>query len=402
MKVLFLSSRVPHARSMGGHQIVYQRMLRLIQAGHQVGLAALERGDAQQASDPLHGRLLQCRRVPAPQRGTSLRRLKDYALSRVPPPFWPYRSRDMYRVVGDMVEEKKYDVVVAEFCSMGQYLYHNPWLPAVRKVISTHECASMSARTPMYLPERTLLKSAKEHLIARDLARFEFNLYRCADRVLTLSKEDRLTLLAHVPELRVSVVPAGVDLDYFSPPAARESEESILFTGQYHDEPNRDAFEWFVTRAWPLLKERRPNLRFYVLGPNPTPAMFAMARNNPGVELLGEISDIRPYLARANIFVCPLRMGSGLRVKILEAMASGVPVVTTSTGAEGIPLQSGVNGMMADDPAIMADAIDLLLGDPVLCRHIANQARTMVAERFNWDRSITLLEQALEEVSSKK
>ena len=402
MKILFLSSQVPHARSIGGHQIVYQRIRRLIRKGHQVGLAALERGDKQQTDDPLYNQLVQCRRVPAPPRGTSLRRLKDYALSRVPPPFWPYRSRAMSRVVGDMVEEHRYDVVLAEFCSMGQYLYHNPWLPAVRKIISTHECTSMSARTPMYLPERTLFKSAKEHLITRDLARFEFNLYRCADRVLTLSQEDRFTLLAHAPELRVSVVPAGVDLEYFSPPITRGSEESILFTGQYQDEPNRDAFEWFVARAWPRLKQQRPQLRFFVLGPNPTPAMFALARNNPGVELLGEISDIRPYLARANVFVAPLRMGSGLRVKILEAMAAGIPVVTTSTAAEGIPVQSGVNAMMADDPAIMAESIDLLLSDPVLCRRMGERARAMVVERFNWDRNIALLEDALEEVRNKK
>ncbi len=396
MKILFLSSHVPHARSMSGLQIVYQRIKRLIERGHQVGLAALEHGDTVQTDDPLYKELLLFRRVSAPKRGTSFHRLKDYALSRVPPPFWPYRARDMYRVVGDMVAEQHYDVAVAEFCCMGQYFYHNPWLPAVRKVISTHECTSMSARTPMYLPERTLLRSAKEHLITRDLARFEFNLYRSVDRVLTLSQEDRFTLQALAPELRVSVVPAGVDLDYFTPSQSGGPKDCILFTGQYQDEPNRDAFEWFVTRAWPRLKQRRPNMRFCALGPNPTPSMFALARNNPGVELLGPIADIRPFLERCSVFVSPVRMGSGLRVKILEAMAAGVPVVTTSTAAEGIPVQSGVNAIVADDPIIMADAIDLLLDDPMLCRQMAKHARTMVMDRFNWTRNIASLEDALQ------
>ena len=398
MNILFLSSRVPHARSMGGHQIVYQRIRGLIRRGHRVGLAALDRDDVLPEGDPLYDELDTVRRVPAPKRGGLLHRVKDYALARVPPPFWPYRSREMYRVAGDMADERGYEVVVAEFCSMGQYLYHNPWLPAVRKVISTHECASMSTRTPMYLPERTLLHSVREHLITRDLARFEFNLYRAADRVLTLSPEDRFTLLTHGPDLRVSVVPAGIDLDYFAPPATRGSEESLLFTGQYHDAPNRDAFEWFVTHTWPELVARRPNLKFYVVGPNPTPAMAAHARTYPGIELLGEIGDIRPYLAKAKVFVSPLRMGSGLRVKILEAMAAGIPVVTTTISAEGIPLQNGVNAMIADDPRIMAESIDLLLDDPHLSRHIADRARAMVAERFNWDRALDLLEQALGEV----
>lgn len=395
MKILFLTSRVPHTRSMGGLQIAYQRIGRLIERGHQVGLAALEHGDVEQTDDPLYKELLQFRRVPAPKRGTSFHRLKDYALSRVPPPFWPYRARDMYRVVGDMVEEQRYDVAVAEFCCMGQYFYHNPFLPAVRKVISTHECTSMSTRTPMYLPERTLLRSAKEHLITRDLARFEFNLYRSVDRVLTLSQEDRFTLLSLAPELRVSVVPAGVDLDYFKPALSGGPKDLILFTGQFQDEPNRDAFEWFVTRAWPRLKQRRPNLNFCALGPNPTPSMFALARHNPGVDLLGPITDIRPYLDRSGVFISPVRMGSGLRVKILEAMAAGVPVVTTTNAAEGIPVQSGVNAMVADDPIIMADAIELLLDDPMLCRTMAKHARAMVMERFNWSRNIALLEEAL-------
>lgn len=398
MKILVISSHLPHRRSISGHQIVYQRLRRLISNEHTVSLCVL-RGTAEGTMrDPLYNDLHELRMMPAPARRSLPRRIRDYTLSRIPPPYWPYHSPAMYRAVGDMVEKANYDVVMAEYSQMGQYLYENPWLPPVRKMISVHECASISTRTPLFLSERTWMRSVREHLIRRDLRRFEFNLYRNVDRVLTLTRADAFTLQTYAPELRVSVVPPGVDHDFFALEKAGISEPSIVFTGQFLDASNRDGVEWFLETVWTRLRSKHPDLVFYVLGPNPTAAMYALARRHPGVRMLGEIADIRPYLAKANLFVCPLRMGSGLRIKILEAMSAGVPVVTTSIAAEGIPVQSGVNAMLADDPRVIADAIDLLLGDPLLARRMAGQAKQMVKERFQWDQSMKALEAVLGDV----
>lgn len=397
MKILFLSTRVPYARSSSGHQIVYQRISRLIRNGHQVGLAALQDPGEALPDDPLRDQLLECVTVPVPERAARFRRAKDYIWSRVPPPFWPYRVPELYRIVGDCVDRTGYELVVAEFVAMGQYLYRNPWLPAVRKVISTHACASMASRTPLVLPERTWLTAAREHLLQRDLARYEFELYRSVDQVWTLSHEDRFTLMSHAPELRVAVIPVGIDLEYFTPTIPWTPGNRLLLTGQFADEANQDGFMWFVSRAWPLIRARYPDLVFTVLGANVTPTMKALAKKTGGVELPGQIEDIRPYLADTRIFVCPVRMGSGLRVRILEAMAAGVPVVSTSTAAAGIPVQSGVNIWLADDPDIMAESIGILMNDPVLSLRIAENASRMVRERFNWDRGIARLEQTIED-----
>lgn len=399
MKILVITSHLPHRRSISGHQIVYQRMRRLIGAGHQVGLCAL-RGIAEGTSqDPLYKELFDLRVLPAPSRASFTRRVRDYVLSRIPPPYWPYHLPAMYRAVGDMVHESDYDVVLAEFSQMGQYLYENPWLPAVRKIISAHECASMATRTPLFLPQRTWTRSVAEHLIRRDLRKFEFNLYRNVDRVLTLTRADLFTLQTFAPELRVSVVPPGVDHDYFSLEGVGASEPSIVFTGQFADPANRDGVEWFLENSWPRLRQVHPQLIFNVLGPNLTPTMSALARRHPGVHLRGEITDIRPFLQQANVFVCPVRMGSGLKIKILEAMSAGVPVVTTSIGAEGIPVQSGVNAMLADDPSMLVEAVDLLISDPHLAKRMAGQANRMVKERFHWDLSMKTLESVLRDVA---
>ncbi len=398
MKILVITSHLPHRRSISGHQIVYQRIRRLMDAGHQVGLCSL-RGTAEgTGNDPLYDQLSDLRVLPAPARASLARRVRDYTLSRIPPPYWPYHSPAMYRAVGDMVHEADYDVVLAEFSQMGQYLYENPWLPAVRTIISAHECASISTRTPLFLPQRTWARSVAEHLIQRDLRRFEFDLYRSVDRVLTLTRADKFTLQMYAPELRVSVVPPGVDHDYFSLEGVGSSESSIVFTGQFSDPANRDGIEWFLEHSWPKLRQLHPQLIFYVLGPNLPPHTYALARRHPGVRLPGEMADIRPYLAKAKAFVCPVRMGSGLKMKILEAMSAGVPVVTTSIGAEGIPVQSGVNAMLADEPQMLAEAVDLLISDPLFAKRMAEQAHRMVRERFNWDLSMKSLESVLRDV----
>ena len=126
--------------------------------------------------------------------------------------------------------------------------------------------------------------------------------------------------------------------------------------------------------------------------------MLDLTCKDPHIIVTGEVDDIRPYLARAQIFVCPNRLGSGMRGKILQAMASGVPVISTTLGAEGISIQQGENGFFADKPQIMAQYIDLLLSDPLLQTNVAKRAREMVVERFSWDRGIDLLETVLHEL----
>ena len=232
----------------------------------------------------------------------------------------------------------------------------------------------------------------------KGLERYEFAMYRCADRILVLTPEERYGLLGHAPDLRINVIPSGVDTDYYQPTDPGSREQALVFTGNYNDEPNCDAVMWFCHTVWPRLKSRYPDLTFYVVGPRPTSGMLDLARKDPRIIVTGEVDDIRPYLARARVFVCPNRLGSGMRGKILQAMAAGIPVVSTSLGAEGISIQMGDSGFLADKPRIMAQYIDLLLSDPALHASIMRHARVMVVDRFSWDRGIDLLENALHEV----
>ncbi|MFH0954371.1 MAG: glycosyltransferase [Verrucomicrobiota bacterium] len=401
MKILFISTRLPHAKVVSGHLIVYQRVRRLVERGHQVGLAVFAREDDAAHLADVRPMVCELDVVPSPQRQPVGRRLLDNLFRPVPSRFAAFRSADMFRRVGDMVERSRYDAVVAEFGVMGQYLNQNPYLPAVRKIISVHQCYTLASQKALDLPGYSML-ALREWFGLQRLQKYEFEMYRSADRILVLSSEVRYGLLSFAPDLQVMVIPSGVDTVYFHPADRPTKELALVFTGYYSDEPNRDAVIWFCHTVWPRLKSKYPDLTFYVVGPEPTPAMLELARRDPRIIITGEVDDIRPYLAKARVFVCPNRLGSGMRGKILQAMACGVPVVSTMLGAEGIPLQMGENGFLADQPSIMAQYIDLLLSDPTLQTSVARHAREMVAERFSWDRGVDQLEHLLGDVAARR
>jgi len=399
MKILFISSQLPHAGSISGHQIVYQRIKRLSERGHEIGLAALADDHAEKHIPEIRTWVKELELQPWPKKPIFPVRLFRYFFSPVPSRFRPSYSPALARSVGDMVERTHYDVVVAEYGLMGQYLTRNPFLPAVRKVISIHHCHTLTVQQALdtlgFSP-----RALEMRVGLRKLRRYEFNTYRAADQVLVLTPEERYGVLSHASDLRVTVIPSGVDTDFYQPGEEAEKEDALVFTGYYSDDPNRDAVLWFVNTVWPRLKKIRPNLVFYVIGPDPPHAIRELARKDPNIIVPGWVKDIRPYLRKARVFVCPTRLGSGMRGKVLQAMACGLPVVSTSLGAEGIPFQVGNNGFLADKPRIMAQYIDLLLGDQALRESIAKRARDLVVDRFSWDRGIQALENILKEVVS--
>lgn len=397
MKILFITARTPYAGSAGGQVLVYQRIKRLAARGHQVGLLSFAYPDeTPEPGDDLFRHLIEHETVPAPRPAGWIRKMIRLAYSKIPPYFWEFRSPIMMRLTGDMVHRTGYDIVIAEFSAMGQYLVSNPYLPAVRKIISCH----FGVATAYQSIARTMGMSASGLRSRFNVSRalqYEMSMYRNVDRVIVLTAHDRYALLNTDPTLRINVIPVGVDADFFRPDSDAVLEKAVIFTGQYDGLANLDAVRWFVSSCWPLVRKKHPDLKFYVVGPGAQAELKALARRDSSIVVTGEVEDVRPYLQRAVAFVCPIRLGSGLRFKVYEAMASGTPVVTTTLGAEGIPLQNGDNCFMADQPDIMADCIDLLLTDDNLRQSIARQARALVVEKFDWSNGIQLMDRVIQD-----
>lgn len=396
MKVLVLTPRLPHRNIVSGHAIVRQRVLRLAARGHQVGLLCFSRPtDPPEPDEALRGALGELEARPDPALRTDWPSRAGLFLRGVAPYNRP-ADGGMKRLLGEMVQRSGYEVVLAEFSEMGRYLLRNPYMPAVRTIVSVHQCGTVASQKRIdVLGMRP--RGVWERVRRSWLRRAEFPVYRAADRVLTLTPQEKYQLLRIDPTLRVRVVPSGVDTRLFQP-EENVFRTGLLFTGYYTDEPNRDAVLWFHARVWPRLAARFPKLVFYVVGPHPSADLLEIQRRDPRIVVTDRVPDVREYLLRAAVFVCPARMGGGMRGKVLEAMASGVPVVATTLGMEGIPVQHGESCMLADDPAVMARQIELLLLDPALRGRLARNAHVLAAQRLSWTHSIELLEAVLTDV----
>jgi glycosyltransferase involved in cell wall biosynthesis len=214
------------------------------------------------------------------------------------------------------------------------------------------------------------------------IERAENRLLRTCDAHTVVSGRDREKLLLRRPGASIEVVPNGVDVAYYSSVTRVENPREILFVGSMDYHANVEAVTWFVSKVWPILKASIPDLTFRIVGRDPSTQVLALAA--PDVLVTGTVDDIRPFYARAAATVVPLRVGSGTRLKILESMAAGVPVVSTRLGAEGIDVHDGSDVILADSPAELADGLRRVVTDQVLSERLKREGRALVVRLYDW------------------
>lgn len=402
MKILFLCNKLPHSEVAGGHQIIYQRIRYMANAGHQIGLLTFIGNETDEQKNSLLPFLIDLKTIPLPKRNIVVRAFHDYLVWSRPAVFWKSYSKEMMKTIGDVVEEGNYDGVVAEFSEMGQYLHKNPYLPAVHTFISCHRCVTASYEKYKDLREvrwRLHLKSLPQVL---GLEKYEFEMYRSADRTLVLTPQDRFTMQYYAPDLSVSVAPTGVDINYLQELSPVPKEPIVLITGYMKDPANEDGVEWFVHHVWPQLSKDHPEVKFYIVGAEPSRRLRRKLAREKRIIITGAVKDLRPYRNRARVMVCPVRFGSGIRPKALEAMASNLPVVSTSLGMAGIEAQSGVNCLIADTPKLFIQSIEWLLTDQSLSDRMTHSARELVEQDHALETGMRHFENILKSVIEGK
>ncbi len=213
------------------------------------------------------------------------------------------------------------------------------------------------------------------HDLLRQLRRFQ--------AVITLStiEGEEVRRRCNLP---VSVIPTGLDTSMVTAAAEQPVPPTLLFTGTMNYQPNAQGICWFADTVWPLVLASVPEARLMVVGRSPPPAVTALGAR-PGIEVTGPVKDMAPYFARAHVVVVPILTGAGIRVKIVEAMAAGRPVVSTSLGWAGLPgVEPGLHLLVADTPQAFADETSRLLGDPGLRHRLAAAARLLAEQRYDW------------------
>ena len=387
MRVLFITSRFPGDRRRGDQRRAYEQ-LRALSARHSITLLTLDRALPEAAAQrELAACCEEIIRVPCPSAGMLVRAARALGGS-APLQAALYEAPALRREMQRCLERTAFDLVHLQLSRLGSLLDLARGVPCVIDLVDA--LALNMERRAHYdrSPARWLAA-----LEARRLAGYERDLCKQAHSTAVSARPDRAAL---GDPSNLFLVGNGVDFDEFPfAPHPRVSDE-IAFTGNLGYFPNVDAAHWFATEVLPRIRALRPDARLRLAGARPAARLRRLCARASGIELVGPVDSIAPALARAAVAVAPMRAGSGQQIKILEAMASGTPVVASSTAAAGLDAVAERDLLVADEPDAFAAAVVRVLADPALALRLARNARALVEPRYSWAASVAALEQLWE------
>jgi glycosyltransferase involved in cell wall biosynthesis len=291
-----------------------------------------------------------------------------------------YRStmQDKFRQI---VDDFRPDVVHIDHLQMAQFVdfsgtyktvldHHNVESTIIKRVAETGTSTAARLYAGIEWPK---------------LRRYEISICKQCDLVLTVSEQDKWALAdMGADSARLEAVPIGVDVHYFQPRERNTASNSILSVGTMYWPPNVDSMLYFCKEVLPIIRESMPSADLTIAGQRPTAAIRALA-SEPGISVTGYVDDMRELAPHCGAFIVPLRSGSGVRVKILNALAMGLPVVSTSIGAEGLEVRSGEHLLIADTSEEFAKAVIRLLSDADLGAELGRRGRELVCAKYSWE-----------------
>lgn len=393
--ILFLTPQLPYPPQQGTALRNYY-ILRGLAENHRLALLSfMEEPPADLA--PLGDLCQPIELVPLPGR-TPRQRLER--LFRDPRPDMSHRlqSQPFEQALSQMLAQQQYDVVQVEGIELARYI------PLIRQVSPASKILFDDHNAEAELQYRSFLAdlsrpgrwsaAAYSFIQAGRLRRFEAWACQNADWVTCVSEQDKSHLQALVPGLPVSVVPNCVDISRYQFSAGADTPRfDLLFSGKMDYRPNIDAVLWFGREIWPRLLATRPGTTWAIVGQKPH-ARLAELKQFAGVTITGRVDQVQPYLAGAGLYIMPFRVGSGTRLKLIEAMAAGLAIVSTRLGAEGFAVQHGQEIWLADTPQQFADGVLGLLSRPEQAHQLGQAARQFAAQ-YDWRQIIPRFEAIL-------
>lgn len=378
MKVLHLMPYSPEPPVFGGSLRSYHLLKNLVRY-HQVTLVFFGSPDMPlQVRKKFNANLEQIHAVPVPRIGRYRRLGQLYA-------HWTRdsylqlacRSREMQTTLDRLLAADDYDLVQAEFCMMGSYQFDTDAL----KLLDAHNVEHDIYRRMALHAGSWLRRLHYDHEYQR-LIHEELITCRKQDAIFVTSARDKELLDAHVPGVPKFIVPNGVDTSYFMPSDQPHEPFSIVFTGMMGYVPNYDGMLYFLDAIFPLIQKEIPQIKLYIVGGRPPRELVARATDN--VVVTGYVDDVRPYVWKSTVYVVPLRIGGGTRLKILEAMAMRKPIVTTSVGCEGIDVRDRETVLVADDPQHFAQSVVELLRNEELRHRLVHNGHELALAQYEW------------------
>lgn len=304
-------------------------------------------------------------------------------------------SKQLIDIIRHAMQKNLFDLIHCEWTPYAVNL--RPFLP-VPSVVVAHNVEAMIWQRNFEV-EPNLLKKWYIYFQWKKMERFERNSFSLFTRTVAVSEQDKGVIAQWIPEDQIDVVQNGVDVDYFKPSDIPEKPHSLVFTGAMDWRPNVDCMLYFLDEIWPLVLQSFPDSTLTIAGRRPMDALKKHVVNTRSVVLTGTVDDIRTFIEKASIYIVPLRVGGGSRLKILEAFSMYKPVVSTSVGAEGLEVMPGRDLLLADDPQSFAAAIGRLFQDADLRKRLGFSGRVLVEKNYQWKVLSEKLEKTWEKAS---
>jgi glycosyltransferase involved in cell wall biosynthesis len=396
-KILFVAFEVPYPLDRGG-RIKTFHYLKALSRRHQVTLVALTRTPQCKSKLAYLCSELGLENGYGIEIGLSMVRKAVVATWSLPQPtpfvMSLYASATGKRLVARLLADQDFDLLYADHLHMAQYI---PAHTRALTLLDQHNVESVilgrfaDSQTHPFLHWMARLEQRK-------MARYEPAACRRFDAIWVTTEVDRALIAPWLlPGQTIDALPIGVDTTYFTPDGRSPDPHTLVSIGMLSWPPNADGVLWFYDQVYPLIKERVPGVRFVIVGEHPPLAIQQLAQD-PSVEVTGWVDDVRLQMARSTAIMVSLRTGSGMRVKILNALAAGLPVVSTSIGCEGIDVTDGKDILIADDAEQFARHVVDLIRDPSLQERLSANGVTLARARYSWeavydqiDRSVTEL-----------
>ncbi len=398
LRVLWIKTELLHPVTVGGRIRTYH-MLRELRRRHHVTYLALDDGSGgaaaiEKATEYCHELI----RIPVrPARRGSVRFALGLAASLATSlPYVAYRarSRELRRALTERVSRGDIDLVICDFLFPASNVPDGLGVPIV---LFQHNVEAAIWRRHSEVRSNPLARAFFREQWRR-VFRFECQECRRFDRVIAVSDQDRRKMEEDYRAERVDAVPTGVDTAFFTAAAASTARPGrLVFTGAMDWLPNEDAMAYYVDSILPLIRRAMPDAHLTIVGRNPSARVRALADGNPAVTVTGSVPDVRPYLEEASVFVVPLRIGGGTRLKIYEALAMDRAVVSTPIGAEGLDTVDGETIAIAESPEAFADSVVRLLRDPAAAAALGKRGGDFVRANYGWER----VSRAFEEICAR-
>jgi len=325
--------------------------------------------------------------IPVPWKETKKYSLKFYfklfyrIFSKYPFTVLNDYSKSLEKAILKELKNKKYDILICDFV---QSALNFKKIKNYKKVLFQHNVESIIAKRHIENANNFLIK-AFWWLQWKKMFIFEKKVCKDYDIVIAISEKDKEIFEKLYGLNNVYIIPTGVDTEYFKPlNNIKEKENSLVFCGSLDWLPNEDAILFFIKEIFPKLKTKIPSISLTIVGRNPSSRLKKKIKNYPEIKITGWVEDVRPYIAESAVYILPLRIGGGTRIKVYEAMAMEKAIISTSIGVEGLPVKDGKHLLIANTPDEFIEKIILLLKNKELRKKIGKTACQYVCQNFTW------------------